>query len=291
MHCGLKKELGKMLYFEPRLSMSGLISCNTCHNLGLGGVDGIPAAIGHKWTENPHHLNSPTVYNAVFNKNQFWDGRSPDLEDQATGPIQAGPEMAMPGVEAVRRISTIAYYQQAFAAAFPVAKNPLSFKNIGKAIAAFERTLITPSRYDAFLLGDEKALTAKEQKGFETFLNKGCTACHTGMGLGGTMMQRFPLIKPYPYSNVGDFKGDANGMVKVPLLRNIEETAPYFHNGAVWTLEEAIVIMGRSQLGIELTKEEISDLISFMNALTGDKPKVEYPQLPPGTHAADGTLK
>jgi len=270
-------ELGKKLYFDPRLSKSNLISCNTCHNLGLGGDDGVPAATGHKWTANPHHLNSPTVYNAVFNKKQFWDGRSPDLEDQATGPIQASPEMAMSKEDAVKNIKAIPAYVEAFKKSYP--NEEITIKTIGKAIGNFERTLVTPSSYDKFLAGDDKALNSNQKEGLKIFIEKGCTSCHTGIALGGGM-QKFPLVKPYKYANIGDFKGDKNGMVKVPTLRNIAQTAPYFHNGTVWNLEETVKIMGETQLGMELKDKEIKSIVSFLNALTGEKPKVEYPILP-----------
>ncbi|NPA51113.1 MAG: cytochrome-c peroxidase [Epsilonproteobacteria bacterium] len=275
-----KIELGKKLYFEPRLSKSGLISCNTCHNLATGGDDNIPVATGHKWRQNPHHLNSPTVYNAVFNKKQFWDGRSPDLEDQATGPIQAKPEMAMHKDMAVKVIESIPEYKNAFNKVFPNEK--ITIKTIGKAIGAFERTLVTPSRYDDFLNGNEKALTKEEQEGLKTFISVGCASCHNGVGLGGGM-QKFPLVKPYKYANIGDFKGDKNGMVKTPTLRNIAETAPYFHNGAVWDLKEAIKIMGETQLGKELSKKEIASIEKFLKALSGKKPNITYPILPNST--------
>jgi len=270
-------ELGKKLYFDPRLSKSNLISCNTCHNLGLGGDDGVSAATGHKWTANPHHLNSPTVFNAVFNQKQFWDGRSPDLEDQATGPIQASPEMAMSKEDAVKNIKAIPAYVEAFKKTYP--NEEITIKTIGKAIGNFERTLVTPSSYDKFLAGDDKALNSNQKEGLKIFIEKGCTSCHTGIALGGGM-QKFPLVKPYKYANIGDFKGDKNGMVKVPTLRNIAQTAPYFHNGAVWNLEEAVKIMGETQLGMELKDKEIKSIVSFLNSLTGEKPKVEYPILP-----------
>jgi len=270
-------ELGKKLYFDPRLSKSNLISCNTCHNLALGGDDGVPAATGHKWTANPHHLNSPTVYNAVFNQKQFWDGRSPDLENQATGPIQASPEMAMHKENAVKNIKAIPAYVEAFKKSYP--DEEITIKTIGKAIGNFERTLVTPSPYDKFLAGDDKALNSNEKEGLKIFIEKGCATCHTGIALGGGM-QKFPLVKPYKYANIGDFKGDKNGMVKVPTLRNIAQTAPYFHNGTVWSLEEAVKIMGETQLGIDLKDKEIKSIVSFLNTLTGEKPKIEYPILP-----------
>lgn len=273
--------LGKKLYFDPRLSKSSLISCNTCHNLALGGADGVPTAIGHMWRHNPHHLNSPTVYNAVFADKQFWDGRSPDLEDQAMGPIQAEPEMAMPKELAVERIASIPEYVREFQKVFG-GKEPVTFENIGKAIGAFERTLVTPSRFDDFMNGNSKALSVDEKEGLRLFIDKGCATCHNGVGLGGSM-QPFPAVSPYKYADIGDFKGDANGLVKTPLLRNVTETAPYFHNGAVWTLSEAIKIMGQTQLGIELTDKEVQSIMAFLKSLDGRKPKVDYPILPAST--------
>jgi len=272
-----KVELGKKLYFDPRLSKSGLISCNTCHNLAIGGDDNVPVATGHKWRGNPHHLNSPTVYNAVFNDKQFWDGRSPDLEDQATGPIQAAPEMDMKAEDVVKVVMSIPEYKKAFEEIFPGEK--VTIKTIGKAIGAFERTLVTPSRYDKFLIGDKKALSKAEKEGLKTFIEVGCASCHNGIALGGTM-QPFPVAGKYKYANIGDFKGDKNGMVKTPTLRNILETAPYFHNGATYDIKEAIAIMGETQLGKKLSKKEIDSIATFFNALTGEKPKITYPILP-----------
>ncbi|WDL74176.1 cytochrome-c peroxidase [Helicobacter winghamensis] len=275
-----KAELGKKLYFEPRLSKSGLISCNTCHNLGMGGADGISAAVGHKWTANPSHLNSPTVYNSVLNNVQFWDGRAGTLADQAKGPIEAEPEMATPAKLAVEKISSMPEYKAEFEKIY--GKKGLTFDNIADAIATFERTLITPSRYDAFLKGDENALSKEEKKGLEVFMDKGCTACHSGPNLGGTM-QAFEIVNKYKFANIGNFKGDENGMVKTPTLRNVVETAPYFHNGAIWSLTDAIKEMGSIQLGIEISNKEAKQIATFLNALTGEKPKIIYPQLPAST--------
>ncbi len=275
-----KAELGKKLYFEPRLSKSGLISCNTCHNLGMGGTDGVSAAIGHRWTKNPSHLNSPTVYNSVLNGVQFWDGRAGTLADQAKGPIEAEPEMATPAKLAVEKISSLPEYKAEFEEVY--GKKGLTFDNIADAIATFERTLITPSRYDAFLRGDEKALSRDEKKGLEVFIDKGCTACHSGPNLGGNM-QAFEVVNKYKFANIGDFKGDANGMVKTPTLRNVAETAPYFHNGAIWSLMDAIKEMGSTQLGIQISDEEAKQIATFLNALTGEKPTIIYPQLPAST--------
>jgi len=289
-------ELGKMLYFEPRLSKSSLISCNWCHNLGLGGVDGVPKAIGHQWTGNPMHLNSPTVYNAVFAKRQFWDGRSPDLEDQAGGPIQAGPEMAAPQGLVVDRIKSIPEYITLFKKAYGE-KVKIDFKKIASTIAIFERTLVTPSRYDDFLNGKKDALSKKEKEGLELFIDKGCITCHKGVALGGDM-QPFELRDKYKYRDTGGFKGNINKMVKVPTLRNITQTAPYFHNGMIWSLKDAVKEMSNVQVGfkiankdrkgkisieilpIKLTKSDVDKIVLFFNALDGKKPKIEYPQLP-----------
>jgi cytochrome c peroxidase len=270
--------LGYKLYMDPRLSKSGFISCNSCHNLGLGGVDGVAAAIGHKWAINPHHLNSPTVYNAVFADSQFWDGRDPNLEKQAQGPIQAPPEMAASKKHVVAVVDSIPEYKNALKKIY----KRVNFRYVTEAIAAFERTLITPAPYDLFLEGNDKALTEKAQKGLKIFMDKGCVTCHSGYALGGTM-QGFALTAPYKYENVGDFKGDKNGMVKVPTLRNITQTAPYFHNGAVKTMQEAIAEMGRIQLGMDLSKEEIGDIVEFFKALQGQKPALPVIELPAST--------
>ena len=276
-----KVELGKKLYFDPRLSRSNLISCNTCHNLALGGADGVPAAIGHGWTSNPHHLNSPTVYNSVFFKAQFWDGRSPHLADQAQGPVQAGPEMAAPPALVEERINSIPAYIDEFKKAYGKDVK-VDFAKITSTIATFEKTLVTPSRFDKFLKGDSKALTKEEQEGLTTFIDKGCTACHTGIALGGTM-QPFQVAQQYKFTNVGDFKGDKNGMVKTPTLRNITETAPYFHNGQIWSLNEAVKEMGSVQLGINITDADAAKIVTFLKALKGDKLTIVYPQLPEST--------
>ncbi len=276
-----KVELGKKLYFDPRLSRSGLISCNTCHNLAMGGDDGVPAAIGHKWTANPHHLNSPTVYNAVFASSQFWDGRSPNLADQAKGPMQAAPEMATPAKLVQERVVSIPAYVKEFKKAYGDDVN-ITFEKVADTIATFEKTLVTPSRFDDFLNGDEKALNDAEKKGLQTFIDKGCVSCHTGIALGGTM-QAFGITGKYKYANVGDFKGDKNGMVKVPTLRNVSETAPYFHNGEIGTLKEAIQEMGRIQLGAKITDAEAGEIETFLKALKGRKPAITYPQLPEET--------
>jgi len=292
-------ELGKMLYFEPRISKSSLISCNWCHNLALGGVDGVPKAIGHEWNGNPRHINSPTVYNAVFAKRQFWDGRSPSLEDQAQGPILAGVEMASHPKLVEDRIKSIPEYVKLFKEAY--GENvKIDFPKIASTIAIFERTLVTPSRYDKFLNGDINALNKEEQEGLNIFIDKGCVTCHNGIALGGDM-KPFQLRNKYKYVKVGGFEGDANKMVKVPTLRNITQTAPYFHNGMIWELKDAIKEMAHIQVGykvknnnksnhlnleimpISLNDIEIDKIITFFKALEGKKPKIEFPMLPRST--------
>ena len=294
-----KIELGKKLFFDPRVSKSSLISCNFCHNLGLGGVDGVSKAIGHQWTGNPMHLNSPTVYNAVFFKRQFWDGRSPDLESQAQGPIQAGPEMAAPKDLVEKRINSIPQYVTEFKKAYGN-KVKIDFEKIASTIALFERVLVTPSRYDDFLNGKKDALNSEEKEGLNIFIDKGCVTCHKGIALGGEM-KPFELRSKYKHRDVGGFSGNSNKMIKVPTLRNITETAPYFHNGMIWDLKDAIKEMSQVQVGykvskskgnenlsinimpIELKDKDIDSIFAFFNALEGRKPKVEYPMLPKST--------
>jgi cytochrome c peroxidase len=275
-----KVELGKKLYFDPRISRSGLISCNTCHNLSMGGVDGIPMAVGHKWAINPHHLNSPTVYNSAFFVAQFWDGRAPTLAEQAKGPSTRHVEMAATPEHINRFLNSIPEYRKEFREAFH--KKP-SFELFTKAVAAFEATLITPSRYDDYLAGNNKALTPAEKEGFKKFMAIGCADCHGGVALGGGSMEEFPQEAKFKYENVGDFKGNKNGEVKVPTLRNITETAPYFHNGTVWSLKKAVEIMANTQLGMKLAQKDINSIVIFLKALDGKKPKILIPQLPPRT--------
>ena len=274
-------ELGKKLFFEPRLSKSGIISCNTCHNLGLGGADGVAAAVGHQWKANPHHLNSPTVYNAVFFQKQFWDGRSHDLEDQAQGPMQAAPEMASPQELVIKRINSIPEYVEEFKGAYGKDVN-INFETITATIGIFERTLVTPAPFDDFMHGQKDALTEAQKVGMNTFIDKGCANCHNGVALGGTM-QPFEIAAKYKFANLGDFKGDDKGMVKTPTLRNITETAPYYHNGGIWSLAEAVKEMGSTQLGIEISNKEASEIVDFLGALKGRKPAITYPQLPEST--------
>jgi cytochrome c peroxidase len=281
--------LGKMLYFDPRLSASHAISCNSCHNLGLGGADAELTSIGHRWQHGAR--NAPTVFNAVFNKSQFWDGRAKDLEQQAAGPIINPVEMGSPAPHVAEQLKGIPGYRGYFARAFPGEADPITLANVQKAIAAFEATLITPNApFDRFLKGKTDALSPKQKAGLALFMNKGCSNCHNGINVGGGMYAPFGVVeKPggdlLPPTDKGRFmvtKTPSDQYVfKVPTLRNIALTAPYFHTGQVWDLRQAVAIMGSSQLGIHLTDDEVGKITAFLGSLTGDQPKVTYPILPP----------
>lgn len=279
-------DLGRMLFYEPRLSIAQDISCNTCHLLDKYGVDGLPTSVGHGGAVGGR--NAPTVYNAALEVAQFWDGRSPDVEDQAKGPIQNQIEMGMPsgGQEAANVIKTIPGYDPLFKAAFPDDPDPITFENLTTAIAAFERKLMTPGRFDAFLAGDATQLNEQEQRGLQKFVSYNCTMCHRGSTLGGQMYMKLGLYKPYPTEDVGRYevtKNEADKYVfKVSMLRNIAETGPYFHDGSVATLEEAVKLMGEYQLGQALSDEDIADIVTFLKALTGELPAdyIAPPTLP-----------
>lgn len=283
-------ELGKMLYFEPRLSASFLISCNTCHNLALGGDDYQETSIGHGWQRGPR--NAPTVLNSVFNIAQFWDGRAPDLKEQAKGPVQAGVEMSNTPKRTIETLKSIPGYVEMFKKVFPYDKDPVTFDNMAKAIEAFEATLLTPdSPFDKYLKGDAKALNAAQKEGLNLFMMRGCAGCHGGINMGGTGYFPFGLVqKPDKEITAGDkgrykitgSKSDEY-VFKSPSLRNIELTPPYFHSGKVWELNEAVKIMGSAQLGIPLKESEINKIVAFLKTTTGVQPKVEYPILPPST--------
>jgi cytochrome c peroxidase len=282
-------ELGRMLYYDARLSKSQTISCNSCHDLSKYGVDGEPTSPGFKGQRGDR--NSPTVYNAAAHFVQFWDGRAADVEAQAKGPVLNPVEMALPNEgAAVAVLESIPEYVELFKQAFPNEPKPVTYDNMGKAIGAFERGLLTPSRWDKFLGGDEAALTAEEQEGAKKFVSAGCVACHSGALLGGHIYQRIGAMKPYPdQSDPGRFKVTKSEsdkmMFKVPSLRNIAKTAPYFHNGKVAALNEAVSQMAEYQLGRQLTADEIGSIVRFLNTLTGDipAPYIQKPALPPST--------
>jgi cytochrome c peroxidase len=285
-----KIELGKTLFFDPRLSKSGLISCNTCHNVGMGGDDFQETSTGHGWQHGPR--NSPTVLNAVFNLAQFWDGRAKDLKEQAKGPVQASVEMNNTPENLLKTLNSIPQYKEMFKAAFPSQKNPVTFDNMAAAIEVFEATLTTPdSRFDRFLRGDETALDKTEQQGLRTFMDKGCSECHAGRNLGGEDYFTFGVVEKPESDIINNDKGrymvtkmeEDSYVFKAPSLRNIELTPPYFHSGKVWSLLDAVSIMGSSQLGIELKPLEEEDIAAFLKTTTGEQPKIVYPLLPPST--------
>ncbi|WP_207477462.1 cytochrome-c peroxidase [Arenibaculum pallidiluteum] len=286
-----KIELGKQLFFDPRLSASGLLSCNTCHNLGMGGGDNLETSIGHGWAKGPR--NAPTVLNAVLNQAQFWDGRAEDLKAQAKGPIQAGVEMNSKPERVVTILNSIPAYVRTFEGAFPGEKKPVSFDNVARAIEAFEATLITPgARFDQYLEGKTDALTAAEKSGLALFMDKGCSACHNGINIGGNGYYPFGVIeKPgadiLPADDKGRFAvtntADDNYVFRAPPLRNVALTYPYFHSGKVWDLRQAVAIMGQSQLGEKLSDADVTSIVAFLGTLTGEQPRIEYPILPPST--------
>jgi cytochrome c peroxidase len=283
-----KIELGRMLFFDPRLSASGVISCNTCHNLGTGGDDNLPTSVGHGWQKGPR--NAPTVLNAVFNVAQFWDGRAEDLKAQAKGPVQAGVEMANQPEQVVVTLKSMPEYVERFSRAFPGEDNPVTFDNMAKAIEAFEVTLVTPNApFDQFLEGNDGALTDEQKAGLELFIDKGCTSCHNGVNVGGQDYFPFGLIKRpgadiLPPDDKGRFQVTETAsdeyVFRAAPLRNIAITAPYFHSGQIWNLEQAVAVMGTAQLGAKLTDDEVATIAEFLHSLTGEQPRVEYPILP-----------
>ncbi len=276
-----KIALGKVLYYETKLSLTGNNSCNSCHNLATYGVDNLPFSVGDNGGFGAR--NSPTVYNAALHKMQFWDGRAKDVEEQAGGPILNPVEMAMPSeAEVIKRLSAEPSYQEMFKAAFPDDKSPISYINLQKAIGAFERTLLTPSPFDYLLNGNTLAFTAQEQAGLKDFMDVGCTTCHTGVSLGGEMFQKFGLNVDYrtlTKSKVNDEGRKAisnqeadKDVFKVCGLRNVAKTAPYFHDGSVADLNEAVRIMAKAELNKDLTELQVSNIVAFLNTLTGDIP-------------------
>jgi cytochrome c peroxidase len=279
-------DLGRDLYFDTRLSKNGAMSCNSCHPLGNYGVDGQVTSPGH--TGQRGSRNSPTVYHASGSFAQFWDGRAIDVEEQAKGPILNPIEMGMKDAAQVEQVlRSIPEYAAAFHKAFPDDKQPVMYANVGKAIGAFERGLITPSRWDTYLSGDTTALTKEEVEGLRVFTNVGCMVCHTGEFLGGSMFEKVGAVEPWPnQKDLGRYqvtKDDRDRMVfKVPTLRNIEKTAPYFHDGSVAKLADAVRMMGKHQLGLELSDEEVTSIETWLKSLTGKLPEayIQPPKLP-----------
>lgn len=284
-----KVALGKMLYFDPRLSESHAISCNSCHMIGMGGVDLQSKSLGHRWQYGGR--NAPTVYNAVYDVAQFWDGRAKDLQAQAGGPLVNPLEMDTTEAHVVEQLKGIPGYGPAFSKAFPGLADPITFDDVRKAIAVFEATLITPDApFDRYLRGNEGALSASEKEGLSLFMSKGCAACHNGINVGGGMYAKFGVIKLpgasiLPPDDKGRFAVTRTAsdeyVFKVPSLRNVAITAPYFHSGQVWDLRQAVAIMGSSQLGAKLTDDQINKITLFLGSLTGKQPRITLPILPP----------
>lgn len=277
-----KVKLGKLLYFDTRLSVNNDISCNSCHNLSTFGVDNLPVSPGDKGQKGER--NSPTVLNAAMHASQFWDGRAKTIEEQAGMPVLNPVEMGVPDEKFLEeKLSKIELYQTMFAEVFAGEQQPITYSNIEKAIGAFERTLLTPSRFDDFLQGNDEALSAEEVKGLKVFMDAGCNSCHSGPLLGGNMFQKFGMFHNYweftGSSKIDEGRFSATGkesdkfMFKVPSLRNVAKTYPYFHDGSVEKLEEATRIMAKVNLNKDLSQEEVNSIASFLQALTGEVPE------------------
>ena len=279
-------ELGKKLYFDPRLSKSGFISCNSCHNLSMGGTDNLKTSIGDHWNKGP--INAPTVLNSSLNLAQFWDGRAKDLQAQAGGPIANPGEMAASHTLAIDVLESIPEYVTEFKQVF--GKDKITIDEVTQAIAEFEKTLVTPnSRFDQWLLGKKDALTADELAGYKLFKDSGCVACHNGEAVGGNSFQKMGVVEPYKAKSPAEGLSAVTGKdadrfkFKVPTLRNVERTYPYFHDGEAETLSEAVETMGRIQLGKTFSKEENAQIVAFLKTLTGDQPSFLLPILPAST--------
>lgn len=291
--------LGKKLFNDKNLSLDKTISCASCHKIKEGGEDNIPTAIGYKKQENPNHLNSPTILNTAYSHHLFWDGHASSLREQAKGPMQAHFEMASTPELVEQRVKENPAYSDSFKKIF--GENSVTFNNITKAIAVYEKTLVTRSKYDEFLEGNLEALNAQEKRGLNLFIDMGCKGCHYGPAIGGQRVQKFPLrdynsilnltttfnevtkgrsiedisfnfkmYQPYPFENKGGFMGlDGERKFRVPILRNISKTAPYFHNGAIKDLREAIKIMAKNQIGVDMSKEQVDAVEAFLKSLDG----------------------
>jgi len=292
-----KVELGKKLYFDPRISKTGTVSCNSCHNVMLGGEDNRAVSIGINGLKGGR--SSPTVWNSAFNSVQFWDGRATSLEEQAKGPMTNPVEMGMENHETVmNRLKSIPGYVIEFEKVY--GKDSLNIDNVAKAIASYERTLVTPdSLFDRFQKGDKKALSDRAQRGMKLVQKVGCLACHSGPNFNGPVMpagqgfyQKFPLIPGSEYETKYELTKDEGRFAvtkkeqdknfwRIPTWRNVALTAPYFHNGSVKTLSEAVKVMAKTQLGKTLEEKQVEDIVEFLNSLTGKFPEQKLPQLPP----------
>ena len=286
-----QRELGKKLFFDPRLSRSHVLSCNTCHNVGTGGADNVPTSVGHGWQKGPR--NSPTVFNAVFNAAQFWDGRAKDLGSRPRVRSRTASRCTVPRSWSNRPWAASRNTWTPSARPSPKAGKPVSFDNMALAIEAYEATLVTPdSPFDLYLKGDDKALDAQQKKGLKAFMDSGCSACHNGINLGGQAYFPFGLVKKpdasvLPSGDKGRFavtKTQSDEYVfRAAPLRNVALTAPYFHSGQVWELKDAVAIMGNAQLGKQLAPDDVENIVAFLHSLSGKQPRVEYPLLPAST--------
>lgn len=301
-----KVELGKKLYFDSRLSKDGTVSCNSCHNVMGSGTDNrqFSAGVNHSLGDR----NSPTVWNAAFMTVQFWDGREPSLEAQSKGPLINPAEMSMGNHDlVVGRIQRIPGYVEEFKKVFG-GKTPVTIDNVAKAIATYERTLLTPDApYDQFLKGKKTAISAEAKRGSEKVVKMGCITCHNGPNYAGPQLpegtgfyQKFPTFADSDFVTKYKFTDDPGrmkatnkpedkGMWRVATWRNVAITAPYFHNGTVATLDEAVRVMAKTQLNLDLKQDDVTDIVAFLNSLTGKLPKQVMPELPqtPGTTVLD----
>jgi cytochrome c peroxidase len=286
-----KVKLGKILFYETRFSVDGTVSCARCHPIGLYAADGLKKSIGNNCKVNPR--NAPTLLNAAGQISAHWIGNRVDVEDQARQSVTGPPSFGMPSNEAVEaKLKGIPGYTELFRKAFPGESGPVTVDNFAKAVGAFERTLVTPSRFDSYLKGDPTALKEQEKRGLKVYMDADCATCHSGPYVGGQMYQEFGFLEPYWKFTKSDpidegryavTKNEADKYVfKVPILRNVAKTAPYFHDGSVDKLEEAVWIMGKVQLNRDLTKEQIGEIATFLKSLTGVIPKeaLEIPLLP-----------
>jgi cytochrome c peroxidase len=278
-------DLGRMLYFDARLSRTKTVSCDSCHPLDRYGTTNAArsAGVGGKLALR----NAPSTYNAAGQFSQFWDGRGLNVEEQAMEPLLNPDAMGMTPESTVATLTGIPGYSSLFRAAFPADSQPIALKNVAVAIGAFERGLVTPGRWDRYLLGDRSALSEKEKEGLRVFTGVGCMVCHTGELVGGSMYEKLGEAVPWPEGSdrgrAGVTHDPSDDMVfKVPSLRNVQRTAPYFHDGSAKTLEQAVRMMGMHQLGVELTQAEVTSLVAWLSALTGSLPAeyIRRPALP-----------
>ena len=288
-----KVELGKMLFFDPRLSSSRTKSCNSCHNLDRWGVDNLSKSIGHGGKEG--RRNAPTVFNTIFNVALFWDGRARTLSQQAKMPIENAAEMNNTPEDVVTTLNSIPGYIKMFKEAFPEQAEPLTYDNVARALESFQTTLTTPdSPFDRFLRGDNKAMTEQQRRGLGKFIGHGCVTCHRGTNVGGNAFFTFGMMvapeeRLRPVNDHGRMEVSGRALhdytFRVASLRNVAKTAPYFRSGVVWDLHEAVRIMAKSQLNAMLPDEDVDDIVSFLGSLTGERPHIVRPTLPAGTQA------